>query len=141
MTAHDLCGPVGRQGHAGCAVATRSSSRSDVLVALNVTGGADGSYSLYEDDGRSTAGSATTAVRYTESDHVLRIDPARGTFSGRPADRQWTALFTGATMPTTVRINGAPASTANWKYDADRRTLTVMAPTRSVRAATTISYR
>jgi alpha-glucosidase (family GH31 glycosyl hydrolase) len=109
-------------------------------VTLNVTGGADGSYSLYEDDGRSTAGSATTAVRYTETGHVLRIDPARGTFSGRPADRQWTAVFTGATMPTTVRINGAPASAANWKFDADRHTLTVMVPKRSIRASTTISY-
>ncbi|MCW2945374.1 MAG: alpha-xylosidase [Actinoallomurus sp.] len=113
-------------------------------VTLNVTEGAGGTYSLYEDDGQSTAPnqSATTAVRYTENrrDHVLHIDPARGTFSGQVTGRQWTVVFTGATAPTAVRINGATAPTANWKFDANRRALTVTVPTRSVRAATTISY-
>jgi alpha-glucosidase (family GH31 glycosyl hydrolase) len=113
-------------------------------VTLNVTGGAGGSYSLYEDDGESTSAtqSATTAVRYTEAahDHVLHIAPAQGTFSGQVTDRQWTAVFTGATAPTTVRINGVNAAASTWKFDADRHTLTVTVPTRSIRAATTISY-
>jgi alpha-glucosidase (family GH31 glycosyl hydrolase) len=109
-------------------------------VTLTVAEGANGSYSLYEDDG-STVGkqSATTAVHYTANGHVLRIDPARGTYSSQVTDRQWTVVFTGATAPKTVRVNGAP--TANWKFDANRHALTVTVPDRSVRAAATVSYR
>jgi alpha-glucosidase (family GH31 glycosyl hydrolase) len=110
-------------------------------VTLTVAGGADGSYSLYEDDGHSSATkSATTGVRYTEKTHLLRIGPVRGTYKGQVTDRQWTAVFTDAGAPRTVRINGANAPAGSWKYDANRRTLTVTVPTRSVRAATTISY-
>jgi Glycosyl hydrolases family 31/Carbohydrate binding module (family 35)/Domain of unknown function (DUF5110)/Carbohydrate binding module (family 6) len=110
-------------------------------VTLTVAGGADGSYSLYEDDGHSSAPkSATTGVRYTEKTHLLRIAPVRGTYKGQVTDRQWTAVFTDAGAPRTVRINGANAPAGSWKYDADRRTLTVTVPTRSVRAATTINY-
>jgi alpha-glucosidase (family GH31 glycosyl hydrolase) len=110
-------------------------------VTLTVAGGADGSYSLYEDDGHSSAPkSATTGVRYTEKTHLLRIAPVRGTYKGQVTDRQWTAVFTDAGAPRTVRINGANAPAESWKYDANRRTLTVTVPARSVRAATTISY-
>jgi Glycosyl hydrolases family 31/Carbohydrate binding module (family 35)/Domain of unknown function (DUF5110) len=111
-------------------------------VTLNVTGGADGSYSLYEDDGRSNR-SARTSVRYTENhgDHLLRVDPARGTFAGQVTDRQWTAVFAGATAPAEVRINGALAPAASWRYDAGRHALTVTVPARPVRSATTIAYR
>lgn len=112
-------------------------------VTLTVAGGADGAYSLYEDDGHSPAPkrSATTAVRYTENGHVLRVDPARGSFSGQPHDRQWTAVFTTDTAPVTVRIDGATAPPGAWKFDANRHTLTVTVPARSIRAATTVSYR
>jgi hypothetical protein len=113
-------------------------------VTLNVAEGAGGSYSLYEDDGQSTAPnqSATTAVRYTEAgrDHVLHIAPVRGTFKGQVTDRQWTVAFTNAAAPTTVRIDGVKAPEGSWTFDKNRRTLTVTVPTRSVRTATTISY-
>ncbi|HEY3753652.1 MAG TPA: TIM-barrel domain-containing protein, partial [Pseudonocardiaceae bacterium] len=109
-------------------------------VTLTVSGGADGSYSLYEDDGKSAAGgpSATTAVSYTENGHVLHIAPAQGTYSGQVTDREWTAVFTGATAPTTVRVDGE--ATKNWTFDPDRHTLTVTVPQRSVGTATTIMY-
>jgi hypothetical protein len=109
-------------------------------VTLTVAGGADGSYSLYEDDGESAPGgpSATTAVSYTENGHVLHIAAAEGTYPGQATDREWTAVFTGATSPTTVRVDGE--ATQNWKFDPDRHTLTVTVPERSVTAATTITY-
>ena len=110
-------------------------------VTLTVSGGADGSYSLYEDDGRSAAPQpATTDVRYTDRDHTLKIAPAKGSFSGQVADRQWTTVFTNANAPASVRIDDAAAPSGSWKYDAARRTLTVTVPSRSVRTATTISY-
>jgi alpha-glucosidase (family GH31 glycosyl hydrolase) len=108
-------------------------------VTMTVATGADGAYSLYEDDG-STVGkqSATTAVHYTETGHTLRIDAAQGSFSGQPTNREWTAVFAGATQPTTVRVDGT--ATTAWKFDAGRHTLTVTVPSRSVRATTTITY-
>jgi alpha-glucosidase (family GH31 glycosyl hydrolase) len=108
-------------------------------VTLTVAGGADGAYSLYEDDGTTAGGpSATTAIHYTESGHTLRVDATQGTYSGQPADRAWTAVFTGATAPATVTVDGTP--TTNWKFDANHHTLTVTVPARSLRSATTISY-
>jgi alpha-glucosidase (family GH31 glycosyl hydrolase) len=113
-------------------------------VTLNVAEGADGSYSLYEDDGQSTvpSQSATTAVRYTETGrrHVLQIAPVHGKFKGQVTHRQWTVAFTNAAAPTEVRIDGVKASEGSWTFDKDRRTLTVTVPTRSVSTATTISY-
>ncbi|WP_329259633.1 carbohydrate-binding protein [Actinoallomurus sp. NBC_01490] len=110
-------------------------------VTLTVSGGADGMYSLYEDDGRSASPkSATIRMRYTDKTHTLRIEPAKGSFSGQVGSRQWTAVFTNANAPSTVRVNGTPAPAGSWKYDPDRRTLTVTVPARSIRTATTISY-
>jgi alpha-glucosidase (family GH31 glycosyl hydrolase) len=109
-------------------------------VTLTVSTGADGTYSLYEDDGRSASKSATTRVRYTDKGHTLRIDAAKGSFDGQVAERQWTAVFTDAGAPSTVRVDGAAAPAGSWKYDPDHRTLTVTVPARSIRSATTISY-
>jgi hypothetical protein len=110
-------------------------------VTLTVPGGADGTYSLYEDDGRSASPrSATTPVRYTDHDHTLRIGPANGSFTGQVTDRRWTAVFTNAAAPATVRVDGAPAPPGSWTYDASTRRLTVTVPPRSIRTATTIGY-
>ncbi|MGH3373424.1 MAG: TIM-barrel domain-containing protein, partial [Actinoallomurus sp.] len=131
---------------AGGIVPTRTDNVTDDVqnpltrVTLTVAGGADGAYSLYEDDGRSATGgrSATTAVVSTENGHVLHIAPVRGTYPGQVTDREWTAVFTGVASPTTVRVDGKPAE--NWTFDPDRHTLTVTVPQRPVRTATTITY-
>jgi hypothetical protein len=109
-------------------------------VTLTVAGGADGSYALYEDDGVSASHSATTAVRYRDNGHILHIAPVHGAFQGQVTERQWTIVFTNATAPAAVRINGAVAPAASWTFDPGRRTLTVTVPTRSVRAATTVGF-
>ncbi|MEV0405562.1 TIM-barrel domain-containing protein [Actinoallomurus sp. NPDC050550] len=114
-------------------------------VTVNVAGGADGSFALYEDDGRSAGShpSATTTLRYTENggEHVLRIGPARGRFPGQVARRQWTAVFSAADRPTAVRVDGVPVPEGSWSYDDARRRVTVTVPVRPVGAATTIDYR
>jgi alpha-glucosidase (family GH31 glycosyl hydrolase) len=113
-------------------------------VTVNVAGGADGSFALYEDDGRSAGRirSATTALRYTEhgGDHVLRLGPARGSYPGQVTRRQWTVAFSDAAPPTAVRIDGVRAPAGSWTFDATRHTLTITVPARPVRAATTIDY-
>ncbi|MFL6056398.1 MAG: TIM-barrel domain-containing protein [Actinoallomurus sp.] len=112
-------------------------------VTVNVAGGADGSFALYEDDGRSAGRSATTTLRYAErgGDHVLSIGPARGRFPGQVTRRQWTAVFADAIPPTDVRINGVRVPAGSWTFDGTRRTLAVTVPARPVGTATTIDYR
>jgi hypothetical protein len=114
-------------------------------VTLTVAGGADGQFSLYEDDGQSTdpGQSATTAVNYTENggDHLLRVAPARDSFPGQVDQRQWTIAFHNANAPATVLVDGEAAPATQWSYDASTRTLTVTVPNRSVDHPLTVSYR
>jgi hypothetical protein len=111
-------------------------------VTLTVAGGADGHYSLYEDDGSTTdpARSATTSVDYRErgGDHQLRIAPARGRFAGQVTQRQWTVQFGNADSPHRVSVDGR---SAQWRYDVATRTLTVDVPTRSVHRGAVVDYR
>jgi hypothetical protein len=110
-----------------------------------VAGGANGSFSLYEDNGQTTnlSQSATTPITYNEQggNHVLRILPARGSFTGQVTQRQWTAEFRNADQPNVVQVDGQAVPASQWSYDAASRTLTVTVPTRSVRDATVVSYR
>jgi hypothetical protein len=107
-----------------------------------VAGGADGHYSLYEDDGSSTDAtqSATTSIDYRErgGDHQLRIAPARGRFAGQVTQRQWTVKFRNAAAPHRVSVDGR---SAQWRYDGATRTLTVDVPVRSVHRGTVVDYR
>ena len=78
-------------------------------VTVQVAEGADGSSSLYEDDGNTT-----TPSQHTQHPDRLRqhgrpqvtIGAAHGSFPGQVSQREWTVSFTNATAPTVVRING-----------------------------------
>jgi hypothetical protein len=109
-------------------------------VTLTVAGGADGHYSMYEDNGTDASRSATTSVDYREhgGDHQLSISPARGQFPGQVTQRQWTVQFRDADAPHRVLVDGHPA---RWTYDASTRTLTATVPTQSVQRNTVVSYR
>ena len=109
-------------------------------LTLTVAGGADGHYTLYEDNGTDASRSATTSVDYREhgGDHQLSISPARGQFPGQVTQRQWTVQFRNADAPHRVLVNGG---SAQWSYDAATRTLTVDVPARSVYRSTVVSYR
>jgi alpha-glucosidase (family GH31 glycosyl hydrolase) len=135
----------------GAIIATRTDDvTNDVQnpltkVTLSVAGRANGSFSLYEDNGQTTnlSQSATTPITYNEQggNHVLRILPARGSFTGQVTQRQWTAEFRNADQPNVVQVDGQAVPASQWSYDAASRTLTVTVPTRSVRDATVVSYR
>jgi len=112
-------------------------------VTLNVAEGADGSFSLYEDNGRSTdpKQSATTEITYSQTGHnqVLRISPMKGSYDGQVTQRQWTVVFTNATAPKMVRVNGVGVPAVNWTWNAETHTVTVHVPQRSVQQATVVS--
>jgi hypothetical protein len=114
-------------------------------VTATVAGGSSGSFAMYEDNGTTTdlRQSATTRLSYTEAgpNHTVRISPAVGTFAGQMSQRQWTVAFLNATAPTTVTINEHQVPASSWTWDAATSTLTVTAPTQSVRDPLTISYR
>ncbi|WP_252778337.1 TIM-barrel domain-containing protein [Actinoallomurus rhizosphaericola] len=114
-------------------------------VTVNVAGGTDSVFRLYEDDGHSTDpnASATTTIRYTEhgGDHSLRMAPPQGRFSGQVTKRQWTVVFYAATKPTTVQVDGEAAPQGSWTYDDGKGTLTVTLPARKTGAGTTVDYR
>ena len=113
-------------------------------VTVTVAGGRSGSFALYEDNGTTTdlRQSATTRVSYTEAgpSHTIRISPVAGSFAGQVSQRQWTVAFLNATAPTTVTINEHQVPASSWRWDAATSTLTVTAPTQSVRHPLTISY-
>lgn len=136
---------------AGAVVPTRtdhvsSDAKSPLKkVTLTVTGGASGSFQLYEDDGTSAvpARSATTAVHYSERKgvHTLRIGAADGSFPGQVTSRQWTVTFRGISAPGAVAATGVRLPRTAWHYSAADHTLTVTLPARSVHSATTVTVR
>lgn len=114
-------------------------------VTLQASGGANGSFTLYEDDGTSTTAhrSATTTIDYSQSgrQHLLRIGPAKGTFPGQVTRRSWTVVFDNASQPSKVTVDGVPARSTDWTWDPASQRLTVQVPARSVRQATVVGYR
>jgi alpha-glucosidase (family GH31 glycosyl hydrolase) len=113
-------------------------------VTVTVAEGAAGETSLYEDDGSSTdpSQSATTSIDYrtTGINHTVRVGAAQGSFDGQVADRTWTVAFTNATEPRVVRVDGHKLAADAWSWDAQTRTVTVHAGTRSVDEGLTVSY-
>ena len=113
-------------------------------ATVTVAGGADGKYSLYEDDGvtTDTSNSATTAITYTEDGHnrTVAIGAAKGEFTGQVESRAWTVKFANAVQPTRVFVDDAAVAASAWTWDADTKTLTVTVPAKSVTQATTVRF-
>ncbi|MDO0929364.1 glycoside hydrolase family 31 protein [Streptomyces sp. TG1A-8] len=136
---------------AGGIVTTRSDDASNDRqgplnrIGVTVAAGAPGASTLYEDDGTGSApGRATTRLRYTEHDgsRLLRIGPARGSFTGQAARREWTVSFLGVERPPSrVTAAGARLSASAWQWDAGTRTLRVTLPSHGVRDTVTVGYR
>ncbi|WAL68615.1 carbohydrate-binding protein [Amycolatopsis cynarae] len=113
----------------GGIVTTRTGGgASPADLTVTVTGGHDGSFTLYEDDGASARPSgATTTMTYREDrrGETLSIDRPRGEYPGRPADRTWTVRFTATAPPAAVLVNDHLSPARDWEWDAATRTVTV----------------
>lgn len=122
---------------------TRNPDTSTPLdeVTVTVGAGADGTFSLYEDDGTTanTSASALTRIGYRQAARSLRIDPARGRFPGQVGSRTGTVAFKNVSRPSAVLIGGR--ATTAWKWDRTTRSLTVTTPNRRVTRAVVVNYR
>ncbi len=110
-------------------------------VTLDVAAGADGNFSLYEDNGTTTSAhqSATTAIRYTDRTRTLTIAARHGTYTGAVANRAWTArIHDVGAVPARITVNG---TTVTSSYDPASRTLTIRTPSLPVSRTVTLTYR
>ncbi|WP_189929811.1 TIM-barrel domain-containing protein [Streptomyces sulfonofaciens] len=113
-------------------------------VTLSVATGADGSYSLYEDNGAGPQQnrSATTTVRYRHSGArgTVSIGAVKGSFPGQVKDRRWTLSLMGTHAPTKVTATGVRLSPHAYHWDGATGILTVTLPRHSVHAPITLTY-
>ena len=97
-------------------------------LVLTFIPGADGSLSLYEDDGISKEYAdkyATTPIAKTTDGNTVRvvIAPRQGSYDNAPASRNYELRFPACYPPKSVKINGAPiayaryAKAGEWTYD------------------------
>lgn len=116
-------------------------------LILKVVPGANGSYSLYEDEGdtelyKDGVFSRTEFTQTRNAQSVtLNIGARTGVYPGMPDERAYRAEFIGSEKPERVLINGNEAASGTWSYDSDNRTVTVNVPTASCDVATAIELR
>jgi alpha-glucosidase (family GH31 glycosyl hydrolase) len=96
--------------------ATRNPERLEVLVAP----GADGSFTLVEDDGTGTAPddipTARTTLSWEQGTGALTIGAADDPRGVLPAARTWTVTFLGVEPDTPVRADGGSAEPASGRF-------------------------
>lgn len=126
---------------------TSAHGPQDNLV-INVWPGADGSFRLYEDEGRGFAyrqGAYNWTPISTRSTangacHTLKIDAAQGReFPGALASRSWQVRFVGVSEPQEVRLNGGILT--GWSYDSASQTVMVETGSLGTRGPATVSLR
>jgi hypothetical protein len=110
-------------------------------LTVTVAPGGSGKFSLYEDNGVSSARSSSTKIAYSEcyGTHTVTVSPTQGSF--RAAPREWTVKFLGvASAPSRVKVGNGWAPSTAWKWDAATKTLTVTAPAQPGRGPVAVTY-
>lgn len=120
--------------------------RPDRLI-LKVIPGADGSTSLYEDEGDTEGykqGAYTTTLmeqRQVSDGVSLILNPISGQFNGMPQQRAYTVEFLARQKPQQVLVNGKPQANGVWNYDEQRQVVTVYVPSTPCTQKTTVQLR
>lgn len=108
-------------------------------ITLKVYSGADRTYTLYEDDGKSfdyEIGEAlTTQIDWDNTARMLKIQPAHGHFSGLVENRRFTVIFVGLGGSAQCLVDG---NTAAGLYTPENDEFTLELPEASIRSARSI---
>ncbi|MDI5965494.1 ricin-type beta-trefoil lectin domain protein [Streptantibioticus silvisoli] len=112
-------------------------------LTVNVTAGADGTFSLYQDAGEGTgytAGQSSTApLTWNDASRTLTVGAQSGGWSGAPTARAYTLRLSNAAAPTAVSVDGVQLPETAWSWNADRRTVTVTTAQLPLDAAHTVT--
>lgn len=114
------------------AIDARSAVSNPDQLHLCVYLGAEGSFTLYEDDNETTryrreGGAITRMTLAEDGETVFRIEPAAGHTEWLPQNRRYCLEFIGCRdcrHSLSLLVNGAP-HTAALRYEEDTRTLTL----------------
>jgi hypothetical protein len=89
-----------------------NATENPAFLEIVVAPGADGAFTLIEDDGTGTTPreipTARTTITWRQADGALTIGPARGTAGIVPETRTWTVTLLAVNDVTTVTIDGQP---------------------------------
>jgi hypothetical protein len=114
-------------------------------ITLRVFAGGNGRYTMYDDAG---AGLGYEHGQYTDTPvtynsgagaSTVIIGPAKGSYPGEPASRQYTVNLAGVSSPGKVLADGKPLSASAWSYDSATHTLAVSLGNVPVGRATTVT--
>lgn len=104
------------------------SSISTSELILHIYTGADGTFTLYEDDGKSEKyrtknEQRQTVFTYNHRDKKVIIEKSKGTFYGAILSRVYTLVIHGVSNEMQVKINGVTSK--NTVFQKTKRTVTV----------------
>jgi alpha-glucosidase (family GH31 glycosyl hydrolase) len=120
-----------------------ASSAGSAPLTLRVFAGGSSHYTMYDDAGTGLGyehGQYTdTPISYQSQTgaSTLVIGPARGSYPGEPATRQYTVDLVDVSNPRSVVVNGQPVT--GWSYDAATHTLQVPLGSVPVNSSATIT--
>ena len=134
---------------AGALIPLADDAQADVAknpeaMTLRVYPGADGAFTLYEDDSETTdyldGVCALTALTYREDAAEVHIAPAAGNVEVLPAQRTWTLEIPGVCRTSAVcHVDGKQVELTT-DYDEEASTLTVHLPACAVTADVTVTF-
>ncbi|MBD5233765.1 MAG: DUF5110 domain-containing protein [Bacteroidales bacterium] len=102
-------------------------------MILDVVAGANGTATLYEDEGDNSnydTEFATTTFRHlsARNSEIITIEPRQGAEKGLVKGRSWTINLLGCLAPKSVKINGKTYSSDSYTYTPATSTLTITLP-------------
>jgi len=122
---------------------------------IHVYAGADGTFSLYEDDGvsekyRTEDDFCTTHLSYRDADNGVIVSGAIGSYDGAPETRAYTIVyhglsdapalyFCGNSIQSYSSISEIPGNETGLVWDSDKKLATVILPTQDVRQSIVVS--
>ncbi|WBO21015.1 TIM-barrel domain-containing protein [Sphingomonas abietis] len=92
--------------------------KPDAPLTLTVYAGADGAFSLYEDDGVSlqyqTGAFARVPLRWDDKSATLTIGARQGSYPGMPASREFRIRWIGPNAPRALDLDDKPDATVTY---------------------------